>query len=264
MAALKTVKEQAPSTKGAGSKPKSGVSYPYYDLDQSVEVANVIHEKAGGNCTREQLAPLLGYSGTKNGGFLSRLSAAKTFGLVQEDGGNLRITERAQNILSPVTPEDTKRARIEAFLAVELFRNVYEKFKGTTLPADVGLKNLFQTTYKIVPDRIAPALRVLMDSAATAGFLSANRDRMTMPIVKGVGSEQKPPPETPPPADEANKGKGGSGGGEPPPGIPSAIYELMREFPPAGTTMSAKKRTNLVSALTALMTVLYPEEEISE
>ncbi|MHB8424870.1 MAG: hypothetical protein ACYDB9_06915 [Gammaproteobacteria bacterium] len=262
MSALKTVKERVNDDKSSRSKPKSGVSYPYYDLNQSIGVANIVHEKAGGSCSREQLAPLLGYSGVKNGGFLTRLSAAKMFGLIQEEGGQLKLTDRAHQILSPVMPEDEKRAKADAFLAVELFQKVYEMFNGRALPSEVGLKNLFQSTFKIVPDRIVPALRVLMVSADTAGFLSANRDRIVMPLIKDQPGESKVPTgDAVTVGEDSNKGKGGGRGGGDPPNINPAIYGLIRDLPPAGTVMSKKKRDNLIAALTAAITYIYPEEE---
>lgn len=265
MRQLKTVKEPRPG--GGRTKPKSGVSYPYYDLRASIEVAKTIHNKAGGSCTREQLAPLLNYSGVKNGGFLTRLSAAKMFGLVEEDSQGLRVTDRAQSILSPVMPDESKRAKVDAFLAVELFQKVYEKFKGQALPADVGLKNLLQTAHQIVPDRVAPALRVLKESADEAGFFSSGRDRLVMPIF--AGKREKPPAHNPPPNDEGG-GKGGNAGGASGGGaggdgsdkdIDPAIYGLIRRLPAVGTPMPKKKRDDLVNAFTALVTFLYPEQE---
>lgn len=262
MVTIKPLTEQ--KAKGTNRKPKSGVAYPYYDLSSSIKVAEVIHSKAGGGCTRDQLAQLLGYSGIKNGGFLTRLSASKMFGLVDEDSRGLRITKRAQQILSPVMPDDSKRGKADSFLSVELFKKVYEKFKGQTLPADSGLRNLFQTTYQIVPDRIAPALRVLKESADTAGFLSPNHDRLVMPLFgnnptaassapeRSLNNEIKPDNDRRVAKDE-NLDE-----------IDPAIYGLIRRLPTVGTSMSKKKRDDLVGAFTALITFLYPEEEVNQ
>lgn len=200
MIELKTVKEAAPDPKTGKPRPKSGVSVPYYDLDQSIAVAKAIHEQAGGSCTREQMAQLLKYSGTNNGGFLTRISAAKLFGLVEESGESIRITHRAKNILSPVMPTDADCAKVEAFLSVDFFSKFYERFKGTTLPQEAGIKNLLLNTYSVVPGRIVPSLRSLMDSAEQAGFFktSGNRSRMIVPLglTESSNNEKTPVDDT--------------------------------------------------------------------
>lgn len=184
MVEIKAVKEAAPDPKIGKPRPKSGVSVPYYDINQSIAVATAIHEQGGGSCSREQLATLLKYSGTNNGGFLTRVSAAKMFGLVDESSETLRVSQRGRTILAPVMPVDAERAKVDAFLAVDFFAKFYERFKGTTLPQEAGLKNLLENTYAIVPGRLVASLRVLMDSADQAGFFktAGNRSRMVMPL----------------------------------------------------------------------------------
>lgn len=265
MAELAEVK--APPSQKGKPKPKSEVAYPYYDLDKSVEVARIIHAEAGGTCDRAQLAGLLKYSGTRNGGFLSRVSAAKMFGLLEENQDKLTLTERAKTILSPVMPCDAERAKVEAFLSVDFFLRIYEQFKGQVLPAEVGLKNLLQTQYKIVPDRVIPALRVLMDSAESAGFfrVSGNRSRMTEPIIASNGGQpSKEPPPPPPPASDENRGmqqktRGGSGGDGS--NIHPALLGLIQNLPQPGSILGPKRRKALTDAFASTINFLYPEEE---
>ena len=154
------------------ARPRSNVAFPYFSLEKSIEVARVIHSRAGGRCAREQLAGLLGYSGVKNGGFLTRISAAKMFGLIEESGETIVLTDRAKRIISPVRTVDVEQAKLDAFMSVELYRKVFEDFDGHTLPAADGLQNLFLTQYGIVPNQVAPALRNLMDSADSAGLFA--------------------------------------------------------------------------------------------
>jgi len=274
MTEIKAVKEPTPDPKAGKPKPKSGISVPYYDLAQSIEAAKAIHEKGGGACSREQLAPILGYSGTNNGGFLTRVSAAKMFGLLEESGETLRLTQRAKTVLHPIMPQDAERGKIEAFLSVELFSKFYERFKGAALPQEVGIKNLLENTYAIVPGRVVPSLRVMMDSAEQAGFFQAtgNRSRMVMPM---AGNAAQPAETAPPASDEiverveqrrtgGSGGNGGNDGGKGNGGIPSALTGLLEKLPPHGTPLSAKRRKSLVDAFKAAIDFLYQSDDEAE
>lgn len=248
------------STKGV-PRPKSEVSFPYYNLDSAIEVAAKIHEH-GGSVTRDQLAPILGYSGTKNGGFLSRLGATRMFGLVEEVGGVLRPTQLAVQIYAPVHSSDAQRAKVEAFRNVELFEKIYERFKGQPLPSPTGLENLLRMEFKVVPARIKPALRTFEESAESAGFFdAAGKGRLVLPLAANVKAaapagavslaSEVPPQALPAPSrttylDDST--------------IPPAIFGLIRDLPSEGTAMSKAKRDRLIKAFEASINWLYPDE----
>lgn len=62
-----------------------------YDLAASLEVARLA-DSAGGSIAPDLLAPALGYSGTNNGAYLSRVASARLFGVVTGRGGRLELT----------------------------------------------------------------------------------------------------------------------------------------------------------------------------
>lgn len=251
-------------------KPKSSIAFPYYSLSKSIEVAKTIHERAGGRCGRAQLASLLKYSGVKNGGFLTRVSAAKLFGLIEEFGDSIGLTDRAKKILAPVRPVDAAQAKLDAFMAVELYRRAYEDFEGHTLPTEDGMKNLFLNQYKIVPLQVNVALRNLMDSADTAGLfaVAGNRSKMIKPLLGNGAGEVEPPPSPPsPPPSEFDTG-GGAGekrrkqvGGTEFDGVHPALAGLMQNLPPLGEKLGPKRRSALVEAFKSTINFLYPEDE---
>ena len=256
----------------AGVKPmraKSGMVGPYYTLDSSIKVPAMIHEKGGGSCSVDQLVSWLGYSSTKNGGYLTRISAAKAFGLIASQGDQFVITERARSIISPVMGEDAAAAKVDAFLSVPLFAAVYEKFKGVPLHPEVGLKNLFENTFKVVPDRVAPSLRIFYESAQTAGFFEASGDRTRLvktSFKNGKGKTDTPPPiDDVPPLDEKKTGggggSGGTGGGEDLSGIHPALLGLLKNLPAVGQTLGPKRRAALIAAFTSTINFVYPEQE---
>lgn len=255
-------------------KPKSDIGFPYYSLDKSIEVARLVHERAGGRCGRSQLAPLIGYSGVKNGGFLTRVSAAKMFGLIDEFNESVTLTDRAKKILAPVRPTDADQAKVDAFMSVELFRRVYEDFEGHTLPAEVGLRNLFENQYKIVPKQVSNALRTMLESADTAGMfkLAGNRSKLIVPLMQSSGAipvteEPTPPKQEPDGAAPRRSGGSGSGGGDDGGGggglhgVHPALVGLIQNLPPVGATLGPKRRSALIDAFKSTINFIYPEDE---
>lgn len=277
MVDVAVVKAPEPDPKSGRSKPKSEVSFPYYDLNKSIQAARVIHEKAGGRCDRSQLASLLEYSSVKNGGFLSRISAGKMFGLLDEFGDSIVLSERAKKIISPVGGTDADQAKADAFLSVELFRRVFEDFNGHTLPGEAGLKNLFENTYKIVPKQVSPALRIMLDSADTAGYFRAtgNRSKMVKPIISIDPSMEQRGGQERQPDDRPKNGEGGGtdhaqnppkpkrhgGGGGDGDGIDPALLGLLRNLPPPGSQLGPKRRAALIEAFKSTINFIYPEDE---
>ena len=261
MADIKSGKD-AKEASSEVSATRSGMNSPYFDLEASIKVAEIIHNKGGGACAPDQLAAWLEYKSTRSGTYLTRVSAAnKHFGLIDTDGDRFIVTERAQKILAPVMPNDAVEAKADAFLAVPLFAKVYERFRGTQLPPEIGLKNLFENTFKVLPDRVPQAVRVFLSSAEQAGFFATtgDRSRLVRPAAANVPpqgvvtkkDEQLPAPEKP---------KGGGGDG-PTGGVHSAIIGLLRELPPPGTPWTSQKKQRFLDAFKATVDFIYPEED---
>jgi hypothetical protein len=109
-----------------------------YDLAAAIEVARLA-DSAGGTIAPDLLAPALGYSGTNNGAYLSRVASARLFGVVSGRGPRLELTERGRRILDGSAP-DASLAKSEAFLAVPLFRAVADAVeqRAGRLPDDLA------------------------------------------------------------------------------------------------------------------------------
>ena len=267
MVAIKAVKNAAAANQAEKPKKKtSDVGFPYYDLADAISVAAKMHSQAGGSCYRAQLAALLGHKSTNSGSFLTRVAAAKMFGLIEQTGETLRVSARGRAIVAPVNDAKAGAAKAEAFLAVPLFKKVFDEYNGQSLPAEVGLRNLFEQL-GVVPARIVPTVRVMLGSAETAGFFrAAGKDRLVMPLGAGHGSHTPPAakPEESKPEDERRGGDGGNGGhgsgGDGGEGIHPALAGLLRALPAPGTPMSESRRTALVEWFKNTVAFLYPTE----
>ena len=58
--AIKEVETQAAPKGTQPDTRRSGIAYPYFDLADSVAVAEAIHKRGGGVATADQLAPWIG------------------------------------------------------------------------------------------------------------------------------------------------------------------------------------------------------------
>lgn len=258
---MTTTKEEKQSPSGKKSRAMSGTAYPYFSLEQSIKVALAIHEKGGGICTPDQLASWLGYSAVRNGACMTRFSAARMFGMIASQGEKIALTDRSRAIISPIMPDDAARAKVEAFLDVPLFKAVYDFFKGKTMPQEAGMRNLFENNYKIVKDRVAPAVKVFYDSAEQAGLfsVSGDRSRLIIPLFNNSGAahftsadeEETPPspPVTPPPHAPKNDLALT--------GIDPALAGLLKKLPSPGPWNATEKEGFFV-AFKALFDFLYP------
>ena len=206
------------SAQPQAGKPRSEIKFPGYDLASSVEVAQAIHAKGGGAAAPENLAAFLNYKGTNNGAYLTKVASARMFGLIAKQGNLYVPTPLAHRIITPVYQSDAAQALIDAFLNVELFKKVYEDFKGKELPPEFGMKNAMRTQYGVVPARIGDAYRNLIDSAETAGFFSTKmgaRTHLIMPMIHVAQSASAPTKSASneSASDPAEFGGGGGGGG---------------------------------------------------
>ena len=140
-----------------------------YDLAASIEVARLA-DSAGGTIAPDLLAPALGYSGTNNGAYLSRVASARLFGVVAGRGARLELTDRGRQILAGVEP-GSSRSRRDAFLSVPLFRAVADtaESRGGQLPED--LARWLVDDFGEPDDKARSAAEQLIASAGQAGLL---------------------------------------------------------------------------------------------
>lgn len=176
---------------------------PSWNLAGAIEVARAIDDH-GGKASNAEVAALLGYSGVNNGAFLTRMSAAKQYGLVEGRGSDLRPTQRAIRILRPDFPATAEQAKIEAFMLIPVFQAFFEAYKDQTLPDRAGILNALQNRFRLPVAKAREAHNVMMASAETAGlFRVGGKTKLILPTSvpsakpkkdEGVGVEPTPAP----------------------------------------------------------------------
>ncbi len=168
---------------------KPGGHPPRYYLGESVQLAIDIYEKAGGNATLDEFSDITGNT-RKSSSFVRKLQTLKHYGLVVTDEENIRLSDIGERIAAPQDQAEKNAALKTAFLQIEPFQLVYEKFVGKILPQDEFLKNAF-TQQENIPQKLASDWIIHFQSSGKfAGLLMDREDGKLQ--VRGMASDKTP------------------------------------------------------------------------
>lgn len=228
---------------------RGAVSFPYYDLGDAEKVAQAAWDIAGaGPAPLDALMAKLGHTTIQSGGFRGKTSAARLFGLTRTSGLTLTLTELGQQIVQAPTRD---KARVDAFLRVPLFRAMYDKYRGNSLPGETGLESEM-VNLGVTPKQKGRARQGFQRSAEQAGFFRAGRDKLIAPTFGTVPpkpkSEEEPSEkETPPPP------RGNAVSDEP------LIQGLFEKLPSPGVWPEAQ-RDSWLEAAKVIFGLVYQNE----
>lgn len=243
---------------------KSTISFPYSDQDACIEVARGVHNGGGNACDLEQLAAQLKME-AKGGGFRLRINAASSFGyVVYERGGRVSLTPLGRQVLDATTQ---RRARAESFLNVELYRKVYDEFKGSPLPPQPALQ---RAIIKMgVSAKVADRARIaLMRSAKQAGYFDSAPDRLVKPAIRDEAPAETTTPD--PARGGGGGGGGGTGGGGHGGGFDGGsaqhplIAGLLMTLPIPGNEWAVEARLNWLTMANSIFKAIYPKGQNEE
>jgi hypothetical protein len=216
---------------------EENVRVPKVDLTGSIQIAEVV-DRYGLSASVDTVAGVLGQS-LKSGAFRTRMSAAGLFGLVDSRRGTVVPTPLGRRILDPTTRQ---AAMVEAFLNVDVFRNVYERFKGGRLPGDSnGLAEELRRL-GVAAKKADQIRRVLRRSAEQAGFFHAGPDRLVLPSSTVVPGPASPQPQIEQEAAEADASALR-------PEHDPMINGALKVLPPKGETMSRAEIKRFLEAM---------------
>lgn len=115
-------------------------NYPAVGLQEAVNRVGALYKVQHTHLApREVVAKGLGYS-SLNGASATAISALLKYGLIDREGEDLKVSERAMKILHPHSPQEKAAAIRDAAAAPALFAELLEKFPGQ-MPNDDLLRN---------------------------------------------------------------------------------------------------------------------------
>ncbi|MPY75996.1 MAG: hypothetical protein GEU87_17265 [Alphaproteobacteria bacterium] len=244
-------------TPAESKREQSSIQFPYGDLDDAVQLAKAVHEVGGQSCQVEQLAGHLKVAAS-GGAFRARLAYPRVFGLVEAERGTISLTQLGLRI---VDPNQETAARIEAFLTVPLYKAIYDKYKGYTLPPPAALEREM-AGLGVSSKQKDKARQVFDRSARQAGFFWAGTDRLTLPVVKAK-PETRPIEET---SDSTNGsgrnfGGGGGNGGGGGLGLDPLLMALLGKIPPTGDPWPKDQRVRWFRTFAMNVSQIYDTGE---
>lgn len=215
----------APAAKIEAKREVSSIAFPYGDLEDAAGFAKAVHEVGGQSCLIEQLAGHLRIAAT-GGSFRVRLSTARIFSLIQHERGYVELTKLG---MRSVDLSQLDSAKVDAFLTVPLYKAIYEKYKGYTLPPTAALEREI-ANLGVSSKQTDKARQAFERSAKYAGFYWAGPDRLTLPVASRQAPETRPVEPAPVVGTPPHyRGNGGGGGDD---GLHPFIKGLLDAIPP--------------------------------
>lgn len=233
---------------------RSQIEFPYSDLESTADMVRTLHQRAGTSCEDVQLAAWMNQTAT-GGGFRSRLSAGRMFGLIETSGQQVTITPLG---LDAIDDERGPASRAEAFLNVALFRAMYDQFKGYALPPPAALERQMEAL-GVAPKQKDRARQAFTKSAQYAGYIDGQTGRFTKPAFAAApaGSGKKDERSDDEDDGAGGGGSGGNGGGRLPRDLHPFIVGLLHELPAAKTDWAVDKRIDWLTAAATMFKLIY-------
>lgn len=234
------------STSEEARRERSTIEFPYVDLDDVVALAKAVHARGGFACQVDQLAAELQQSAASSG-FRQRLSAARVYQIAAQSQGVVTLLPIGIKLTDP---DQEPAARAEAFMSVPLYKRIYEKFKGSTLPPNVGLESTM-ADLGVAQKQKDKARQVFQRAAAQAGFFAHGASRLVPPSFK-PNADTTPEPERQTDKNEPKGGDGGGGGGRHP-----LIVGLIDTLPTEKSDWAIEDRKAWLEGAAAIFNLIY-------
>ena len=185
--------------------------FPGIGLDKAIEIIERA-SKHGISLKKETFAAFGSRGDTKgsakSGAFIRRIAALKYFGLIEEKGGQIELTELAKRIIFSKNEIEKKKSLVESFLNPKLFEKLYTSTSKNTPIKKENLANIAVREYGITPKAKGNFISSFINSAEFVGLLNypGNKDSI---VLNDRGQDENIPQDQNTDDIETEKVKGG-------------------------------------------------------
>lgn len=237
-----TVRAQQP-------RERSSIGFPYVSLKVAEDVATAVHNRCGrGSCGIDELAAQMGLH--VSGTFRQKTAGARIFDLVEKVG---RDTFSLSAIGQKVVEDETRNeGRVEAFLSVPLYKEIFDKYRGHSLPPTQALEREMKEL-GVSHKQTDKARQAFESSALHAGFFDTGRDRLVKPRI------EVPAPQAF--SDDSGDGDSRAENGSSAATIDPIIQGLMARLPNSGEVWPTEQRQIWLKLLEGSFQLIYRDEQ---
>ena len=164
---------------------------PFINLHYALNVIEQVYLKCAGSASRDSFSNIIN-NVLSSSSFANKLNACKNFGLIKGEGNKISLTDLANKIVAPHNEEEKAVARKEAFLKINVFQEVYERYCGKILDPNY-LPNFFEREVKVVSELKDKWANSFIECGQAAGLLRARNDGKYVVL---EGGEMLTPEET--------------------------------------------------------------------
>ncbi|MGN6343452.1 MAG: hypothetical protein ACTHML_20910 [Ginsengibacter sp.] len=183
------------SGKKASSKKKTGGlkktpsptrTYPIVTVEKCLIVAQKLKEKNGGNAwSPAEVKKAIEVGDTNRFFYITKASRDFGFTYGTRNASEIGMTDFGRSVVYAPNPETEKKLKIEAFLKIEIFRDVLNYYKGNQLPEMKYLSNTLEDKFKLAPEFHEEFSSIFSENCKELGINSENPlDNIDIPIAK--------------------------------------------------------------------------------
>ncbi|MBQ9263392.1 MAG: hypothetical protein IJ189_04180 [Clostridia bacterium] len=145
--------------------------YPAATWGECLDFIKTIDSLHFKSVSYQELAKKYGLSNPNTKSFMTRISAAKQFGLLTTIQGNtIQLTNESKKLLYP-TGESMRNIELSCFAQPPLYAKLIEKYDGVALPSQELLANILMGEYRITRSVKDAAAKCFFESAEQLGLI---------------------------------------------------------------------------------------------
>jgi hypothetical protein len=128
--------------------------------------------------------------GSSTGHFYYITAAARDFGLTvgTRDSERIEITSLGRQVVYAPDPETERRSKVEAFFKVEIFRKVFEHYRGAALPETRYLANTLENQFGLHPSLHDEFVKSFTENCSDLGLDQRDVAAQVIPESNGEGT----------------------------------------------------------------------------
>ena len=172
----RTRRKPATST-ASKTKAPSQAKFPRHPVERALRIPKAIYEQNAGNPASPKEGAIFAGGTAITGAFNVEVSSAKKYGFLASEGGKLVVTDRARKAIAPQSMNDRINALREAILAAPDISDVYNFYRGESLPDDRFLMNALTDRFHIPNDKVNEFLAIFLESIRSAELIDESGER---------------------------------------------------------------------------------------